>query len=113
MLKQEIEYEDFNGQKRKETFYFNLTKAEVTEMETSMAKNGRLSTFIENVVAANNEKEIISLFKTFILKLDKLLRVFSNVVDSVAHSADFFSLIVWDSNVEFFFEFHDQFYSVE
>lgn len=68
MLKREIEYEDFNGQKRKETFYFNLTKAEVTEMEMTMAKKGRLSTFIESVAATNNERELIKLFKEFVLK---------------------------------------------
>ena len=33
MLKKTIEYVDYNGVERKEDFYFNLSKAEVTEME--------------------------------------------------------------------------------
>ena len=35
MLKKTIEYTDYNDVKRKEDFYFNLTKAEIMEMELS------------------------------------------------------------------------------
>ena len=35
MLKKEITYIDFDGNNRTEVFYFNLTKAEVAEMELS------------------------------------------------------------------------------
>ena len=33
MLKKTITYTDYNGTTRKEDFYFNLTQAEVTELE--------------------------------------------------------------------------------
>ena len=33
MLKKTITYEDFNGVERKEDFYFNLSKAEIMEMQ--------------------------------------------------------------------------------
>ena len=36
MLKKNMTYEDYNGVSRTEDFYFNLTPAEVTEMELSV-----------------------------------------------------------------------------
>ena len=36
MLKKTMTYEDYNGVPRTEDFYFNLTPAEVTEMELSV-----------------------------------------------------------------------------
>lgn len=36
MLEKVITYTDYDGNERKEKFYFNLTKAELTEMELSM-----------------------------------------------------------------------------
>ena len=36
MLKKTITYPDYNGGSRTEDFYFNLTQAEVTEMELSV-----------------------------------------------------------------------------
>lgn len=36
MLKKTIAYTDYNGTTRKEDFYFNLTQAEVTELEVSV-----------------------------------------------------------------------------
>ena len=35
MLKKTITYVDYNGTERTEDFYFNLTKAEILEMELS------------------------------------------------------------------------------
>lgn len=66
MLKKTIEYTDYNGTVRKEDFYFNLTKAEVTEMELS--KNGGLSEHINRIVASKDSPEIINLFKEIIAK---------------------------------------------
>lgn len=66
MLKKDITYVDYNDKERTETFYFNMSKAEVAEMELSTP--GGLSKFIENIVSAENQKEIIALFKDFILK---------------------------------------------
>ena len=36
MLKKTIQFQDFNGNSRTEDFYFNLTQAEVTELELSV-----------------------------------------------------------------------------
>ena len=36
MLEKTISYTDYDGNERKEKFYFNLTKAELTEMECHM-----------------------------------------------------------------------------
>lgn len=66
MLKKTIKYTDFNGTEREEDFYFNLTKAEVTEMELS--KEGGLSGHMEKIVAANDNQAILKEFKEIILK---------------------------------------------
>ena len=66
MLKKTITYTDYNGTERTEDFYFNLSKAEVTEMELSV--NGGLTNMIEKIVASQDSKEIVTLFKEIILK---------------------------------------------
>ncbi len=48
------------------TFYFNLTPAEVTEMELSV--DGGLVEMINRVVAAQDGKQIINVFKDIILR---------------------------------------------
>ena len=65
MLKKTITYEDFNGDSRTEDFYFNLTKAELTEMELSL--NGGLSQLLEQIVKENDQKEIIAYFKKIVI----------------------------------------------
>ena len=66
MLKKEITYIDYDGNERTEDFYFNLTKAEVTEME--MSQNGGLVKFLEKIVAEQDAKRIIDSFKDLILR---------------------------------------------
>ena len=66
MLKKTIKYTDYNGNERTEDFYFNLTNAEVTEMEMSTA--GGLAEMISRVVAAQDAPSIIKIFKELILK---------------------------------------------
>lgn len=66
MLKKTIKYTDYNGVEREEDFYFNLTKAELTEMELS--HEGGLSNVLEEVVASQNMEQIISIFKDLILR---------------------------------------------
>lgn len=66
MLKKTIEYVDFDGKNRKEDFYFNLTKAEVTEMELST--QGGLTKELEKIVAEQDSKKIVESFKNLILK---------------------------------------------
>lgn len=66
MLKKTMTYEDYNGVPRTEDFYFNLTPAEVTEMELSV--DGGLVEMINRVVAAQDGKQIINVFKDIILR---------------------------------------------
>ena len=66
MIKKTIEYVDYNGENRKEEFYFNLSKAEVMELE--MSKNGGLSEYIQRIVKSSDNAAIMSLFKEIICK---------------------------------------------
>lgn len=66
MIKKTIAYTDYNGTERKEDFYFNLSKAEVMEMEMSTA--GGLAEMINRIVAAQDQVAIIKIFKDLILK---------------------------------------------
>lgn len=66
MLKKTIKYEDFDGNQREESFYFNLTKSELTEMELSAT--GGLTKMIEKIVETQDGARIISIFKELILK---------------------------------------------
>ena len=66
MLKKTITYTDYNDVERTEDFYFNLTKAEILEMEAS--KVGGLSNIIQIIVNSQDASEIIPLFKEIVLK---------------------------------------------
>lgn len=66
MLKKTIKYSDYNGVEREEDFYFNLSKAEIMEME--MGTTGGLSAMINKVVAAQDSVAIIKIFKDLVLK---------------------------------------------
>lgn len=66
MLKKTVVYVDYDGNERTETFYFNLTKAEVAEMELSV--DGGLVKQIEKIVAEQDGKRIIEMFKDVILR---------------------------------------------
>lgn len=66
MLKKTITYTDYDGNERTEDFYFNLTKAEITEMELS--HDGGLTKLIEKIVAEQDSKRIVEIFKDLILR---------------------------------------------
>ena len=65
MLKQTVKYTDFNGEEQEEDFYFNLTKAEIIELE--MMREGGLSETLKKIVATQDGKGIITEFKNIIL----------------------------------------------
>lgn len=65
MLKKTITYTDYNGTERTEDHYFNLTEAEVMEME--MSTTGGLAEMIQRIVAAQDAPAIIKIFKELIL----------------------------------------------
>lgn len=66
MLKKTIKYTDFNGTNREEDFYFNLSKAEIMEMELST--KGGLAEMIQNIVKTQDTPAIIKIFKDLVLK---------------------------------------------
>ena len=66
MLKKTIKYTDFSGNERTEDFYFNLTKAEIMEME--MGTTGGMAEMINKIVASQDAPAIIKIFKELILK---------------------------------------------
>lgn len=66
MLKKTITYVDYNGSERTEDFYFNLTKAEVMEME--MSTTGGLAEMINRIIAAQDAPAIIAIFKKLVLQ---------------------------------------------
>lgn len=66
MLKKTMTYTDYNGVERTEDFYFNLTKAEVAEME--MGTSGGLAEMIQSIVAAKDGPAILKIFKDLVLK---------------------------------------------
>ena len=66
MLKKTVTYEDYNGVTRTEDFYFNLSKAEIAEMELSTA--GGFAEMINKVIAAQDGPTIIKIFKDLVLK---------------------------------------------
>lgn len=64
MLKKTITYTDYNGVERTEDHYFNLTKAEVVEME--MGVSGGYTEMINRVISAQDAPTIMKTFKEFI-----------------------------------------------
>lgn len=66
MIKKTMTYTDYDGNQRTEDFYFNLTKAEVAEMEMSTA--GGLDKMINRIIAEQDGKRIIELFKDLVLR---------------------------------------------
>lgn len=66
MIKKTITYTDYNGNERTEDYWFNLSKAEVMEME--MSTTGGLAERIQKIVSAQDAPSIIKIFKELVLK---------------------------------------------
>lgn len=66
MLAKQITYTDYNGRVRTEEFLFNMTKAELMEME--LGTTGGWTEMIERIIKTENQPEIIKIFKQLILK---------------------------------------------
>ena len=65
MVKKTVEYEDFDGQKRVEDFWFNFTEAELTEMEMSL--NGGLSQLLQKIIDEKDNRQLIEYFKKLVI----------------------------------------------
>lgn len=66
MLKKNITYTDYDGNERSEDFYFNLSKAELTEMQLS--QNGGLEKLLQKIIAEQDSSRIVTMFKDIIRK---------------------------------------------
>ena len=66
MLKLTRTYTDYNGMERTEDFYFNFSKAELTEKHLST--EGGLDVLLRKIVDSQDHEEIVKTFKDIILK---------------------------------------------
>lgn len=64
MLTKKITYTDYNGNERTETFYFNLSKAELTKLQLTYP--GGFAEHIEQVVDARDTAKVVDLFNEII-----------------------------------------------
>jgi len=64
MLKHEIEYTDFNGDQQKKFFYFNLSEAEIVEMQ--IAERGGLERYLQGIIESQDTRKLIDVLKSFI-----------------------------------------------
>ena len=60
MLKKDITYVDWDGNQRTETHYFNITKAELVQLENSI--DGSFSELLQRIVKKNSGRDIMETF---------------------------------------------------
>lgn len=65
MYAEKIKYTDYNGIEREEAFYFELSEAEVMEMD--LITPGGLGQMLQNIVASNDAAGMITQFKKILL----------------------------------------------
>lgn len=65
MIKKTITFTDYDGNERTEDFWFNLSKAEIMEME--LLTEGGMEKMIKNVIDAQDVPTLVKLFKKLIL----------------------------------------------
>lgn len=65
MLTKTIKYTNYDGVEMEEKFYFNITKAELTELQLNTP--GGYGAYIERIVAAKDVPTLSQLFKDLIL----------------------------------------------
>lgn len=66
MLKKTIKYTDYNGVERVEDFYFNLTKAEIIDME--MDVEGGMYAMLQRIISSQDNKNLYDVFKNIVIK---------------------------------------------
>lgn len=64
MLKKTITFKDLDGNTLTEDFYFNLSKAEISELE--LRQDGGMQAYLNRIVENKNGQEIINTFKEII-----------------------------------------------
>lgn len=65
MLQREIKFEDFDGNQVTETFYFNLSKAELVKMQVVV--KGGMKTYLETIIEKEDEGAIVEAFDKILL----------------------------------------------
>lgn len=66
MLMKTIKFEDWDGVEREETFYFNLSEAELMELE--LGTTGGFTKMMKTIVNKKDVPKLMSTFKELILK---------------------------------------------
>ena len=66
MIMKTIKYVDYDGVERSESFYFNLSKAELVSMDFEV--EGGFKKKLEKVIESQNQKELIEIFKDIIFR---------------------------------------------
>lgn len=66
MIKKTITYTDYFGTERTEDFYFNLSKAEILDLQYS--QNGGLDQWAQAVIESHDHKQLWNLFTELIAK---------------------------------------------
>ena len=67
MLTKTITYTDYNGVERTETFYFNLSQAELIDMQLG-GKDGLYSDKLQKMIDNHDAAAIVATIKEFVLK---------------------------------------------
>ena len=66
MLKRTMTYTDYDGNERTEDLYFNLSRAEVLELE--MGVSGGMTQMLNKIMAEKDMKRIVESFKDIVLR---------------------------------------------
>lgn len=111
MIKRTVQYEDYNGNMVSDDFYFNLTKAELLELELSY--DSGFGETIQKIIDAKDNRTLVKEFKKIVLmaygvksedgkrfiKSDKLREEFEQ---TAAYSALFMELATDDTAASIF-----------
>lgn len=66
MLTKKITYTDYDGNERTETFYFNLSRSEITELQLTYP--GGYAQYIERSVDSKDRPKLMEMFKDVIMR---------------------------------------------
>ena len=95
MLKKEIKFEDFEGNECTEELYFNLSKADLLELNFKYGDEGGIQQAMTNALKVNNTNRLNDIYKDFIAKSYGIKKVDSNgrtlFVKDEKETKDFFS----------------------
>ena len=65
MLKKTIKYVDYNGENQTDECYFNLSKAELMEIQVS--EKGGFANYLQSLMEEKDQKKIYHMFKEIVL----------------------------------------------